>query len=140
MLITVGRYLDVFEAHILCGRLNYEGIPACVSGGQHMQADWPLSLALGGARVQVPAAFLEQAREVLARYESGELLREVQADDEVPGRRCPRCDSAQVLPRLPLSQQLLVLTTALLASSPFPTRINGYRCRGCRHQWAHDAA
>ena len=49
MLATVTRYFDPWEAHILCARLVAEGIPASVIGDQHIMANWPMSVALGGA-------------------------------------------------------------------------------------------
>ena len=41
MLVTLARYFDPWEAHVLRARLESEGIPATVTGDQHIIANWP---------------------------------------------------------------------------------------------------
>jgi hypothetical protein len=56
--------------------------------------DWPITLALGGVRVQVPAEDLDRARGVVLRVESGVYASEL-ADQfgDLGEPRCPACDS-----------------------------------------------
>ena len=65
--------LTVFDtlpaAEIACGRLRVEGV-ACALADRSLL---PLGLVADGIELQVPAAQLEQARDVLARDYSGEL-------------------------------------------------------------------
>ena len=65
--------LTVFDAlpaaEIACGRLRVEGI-ACALADRSLLS---IGIVAGGLELQVPAAQLERAREVLARDYSGEL-------------------------------------------------------------------
>jgi hypothetical protein len=137
MLTTVGRYFDPWEAHILRARLEAEGIPASVAGDQHIIANWPLSVALGGAALQVPTPYLAQAREILAAYQAGTFEQDLIAQDAAAADNCPSCGSTTLHRSIPLKQRALVLATFLLASAPFPTRESQIQCRSCRHRWTY---
>lgn len=76
----VRRCLIPADAFILCGCLRAAGLNATVMDDQHVQAALLLAPAIGGARVMVPAAELEQALEILAAYERGELALDDDAD------------------------------------------------------------
>jgi len=69
----VGRFLVPADAFIVCGCLRAAGLNAVIADEQHVQAALLLAPAIGGARVLVPEAELEQAREVLAAFERGDL-------------------------------------------------------------------
>lgn len=137
MLTTVGRYFDPWEAHILRARLEAEGIPASVAGDQHIIANWPLSVALGGAALQVPHACLEQAGEIVAAYRTGALERDLIAAHPEAADQCPACGSVEVAGSVPLGQRLLTTAAFLLASAPFPTSASRMRCAACRHRWRY---
>ena len=81
----VRRYLIPADAFILCGCLRAAGLRATVMDDQHVQAAFLLAPAIGGARVMVPAGELEQALEVVAAFERGELA--LGDDDDVGGAR-----------------------------------------------------
>ncbi len=51
MLTTVARFRDPWEAEMLCGLLDSEGIPAMTAFDRHIWMNWPFSNALGGVRV-----------------------------------------------------------------------------------------
>jgi hypothetical protein len=121
MLATVARYFDPWEAYILCARLTAEGIPARVIGDQHIIANWPMSVALGGAALQVPEACLEEALGLVAAYHSGELEKELIDEDPAAAEDCPCCGSRQLVRSTPLGQRVSTLLTFLLFSTPFPT-------------------
>ncbi|HYL18372.1 MAG TPA: hypothetical protein VEV20_06810 [Burkholderiales bacterium] len=75
--ITIARFLIPMDAHILRGRLQAEGIPAIVADGNLTQTNGLLSVAVGGARVQVPVPYVAEAMGVMAALRSGALaLRE----------------------------------------------------------------
>jgi hypothetical protein len=69
--VTIARVLVPMDAHILRGRLEAEGIPALVADGNLVQTNSLLSVAVGGVRVQVPAPFVSQAREIMAAIGGG---------------------------------------------------------------------
>ena len=135
MLITVGRYLDPWEAHILRGRLEAEGIPATIAGDQHVLAKWPLSVALGGVAIQVPSGFLEATRDVLAAYKAGVFERDLITEDPSALDLCPSCGGHKIQGSIPLEHRILVIFTYLLASAPFPTGASLLQCQICGHRW-----
>ncbi len=135
MLLTVGRYFDPWEAHILRARLEAEGIPASVAGDRHAMADWPMAVALGGAALQVPGAHFEQARQIVAAYHSGSLERELLEACPEAEERCPACDAAEVAGKVPLRQRVLAVALFLLAFLPLPTQALRRQCRACGHRW-----
>ncbi|GAB2499830.1 putative signal transducing protein [Arenimonas alkanexedens] len=137
MLTTVGRYFDPWEAHVLRARLESEGIPATVAGDQHIIANWPLSVALGGAALQVPAAYLAQAQKIVADYHAGSLEADLLAEHPDAADACPTCGSGEVVGSVPLGQRALTIATFLLASAPFPARASRMHCQACGHAWRY---
>ena len=81
MPVTIERFLDPWEAHVVKARLVAEGIDASVSNDQ-LATDWPIAFAVGGASLRVPDADVARAREVLAAYRRGDFAREL--DDLAP--------------------------------------------------------
>ena len=79
---TVDRFFHPTDAHIAAGKLESEGIPVFLLGINHASANWLLSNALGGIRLQVPASQVSQARQLLAQIEN--------PTDE-PKMKCPQC-------------------------------------------------
>ena len=69
-LVTVGKYLDVTEAHIAAGLLQSEGIPVYPLDINHLSANPLLGIGLGGVRLQVPESFEQEARAILADRQS----------------------------------------------------------------------
>jgi len=63
---TVDRYFHPTEAHIAAGKLESEGIPVFLLGINHASANWLLSNALGGIRLQVPEDYAEEAKQLLS--------------------------------------------------------------------------
>lgn len=135
MLSTIGRYFDPWEVHIIRARLVAEGVPASVAGDQHIMANWPLSVALGGATLQVPEAHQEEAREILAAYGEGVFEQDLVAEHPGATEVCPSCGDGNELGFVPLRQQALAMVTFLLASAPFPTRASRMQCRASGHRW-----
>lgn len=71
MFVTVASSPDPIHAHILRGLLVAEGLDARVDDGQNAIVDWHWRLAIGGAKLRVPAAQAERAREVLRAHDAG---------------------------------------------------------------------
>jgi hypothetical protein len=138
MLATIGRYFDPWEAHVLKARLQAEGIPASVAGDQHIIANWPLSVALGGPALQVPVPYAAQALAVLASYEAGTFEQELAAQHPEATDACPRCGCVELLATVSVGQRLLSLLTYLVASAPFSTRANRLQCDSCGQRLRYD--
>lgn len=79
--VTVASSLNSMALHILRARLEAEGIPAIVADANMAQS---YAVAVGGARVQVPSEFYEEARQIIADVNSGALA--LNDDDDVGSR------------------------------------------------------
>jgi len=134
MLQTVERFLDPWEAHIVCARLNADGIPATVAFAHHAIIDWPAALALGGTAVQVPDEHLAEARRIVAEYRAGALEAESPDPPEEREGCCPECGSSAVRRMAPLRQRLLAGLLGIFGAT-FPTRETGMACRRCGSRW-----
>jgi hypothetical protein len=64
-LVTVARFLYLYEAELLAGRLESEGVPAYIPDVMTVTVDPLIINSIGGIRVQVPSPYLEQAREIV---------------------------------------------------------------------------
>lgn len=85
-LVTVERFTEVWEAHILRARLEAEGLLASVADEHLVAMDWFYSNAIGGVRVQVPACELDRARDILAALRRGDYELSEDADvSDSPG-------------------------------------------------------
>lgn len=65
--VTVAHFFVPTEAHILCGRLEAEGIPAVVT-------DANLAIAVDGVRVRVPVEFAPEAAGMVDAIQRGEFM------------------------------------------------------------------
>jgi len=70
---TIATSLIPSDIYILQGRLSSDGIPAFVVDGHMSQVQSLWSIATGGVRLQVPSAFVERARQMLAELDAGHL-------------------------------------------------------------------
>ncbi|MFD1712020.1 DUF2007 domain-containing protein [Ottowia sp. GY511] len=92
MWTTVHREISPWDAHIVAGMLQAEGLTPFLHSVQHVGAYWPMSLMLGMVRVQVPLAEAEAARAVLQAWREGEFDAALSAEQALPGDvYCPRC-------------------------------------------------
>ena len=130
MLVTVAKFLDPWEAHIVSARLCAEEIPASVAFANHSLMDWPMSFALAGSAVQVPAVYVEAARAVVSAYRSGELEKDLHAALGTEPHRCTACGSERFFATIKWSERLLVLVLAVFGA-PFPTQQVPIACANC---------
>ena len=132
MFTTVAVFRDPWEAHMLCGRLAAEGIPAIVAHSFHVGNKWAISIALGGVKVQVPSGFASDARDIDSLCRSGEfraLLETVVGDlDDV---RCPKCRSTELEKRRSLPRAVLAIIFSAWCWSVFPPAGWVYFCKDC---------
>ncbi|MDJ0792746.1 MAG: DUF2007 domain-containing protein [Woeseiaceae bacterium] len=120
---TVDRYFHPTEAHIAAGKLEAEGIPVFLLGINHASANWLLSNALGGIRLQVPEDFVEDAKQLLAEIVAIDEDREI----------CPRCGSADSSP-MNNSRKIAFLAVHLF-SIPLPWQSKRRHCDSCGAEW-----
>lgn len=69
---VVARYLNPTDAYVVRACLEMAGIPALIADAQLVQTNSLWAVALGGARLLVPAAYLAEAGNVIAAFNRGE--------------------------------------------------------------------
>lgn len=124
-LTTIERCTDPIQAHILVGRLEAEGLQAFVAHEHHVWANWFMSNALQGVKVQVPAYQAEEALEVLARLRAGEFAK----GDGVATEACRHCGAEAALGAA--RSRLIALLVLWFFVLPLPFSKWGRRCRAC---------
>lgn len=134
MLATVGNFLDPWEAHVLRARLEADGVPASVAFANHAIVNWPMSLALGGTRLQVPTEYMSQAKEILAAYAAGTLEDELNEVVGLQSEHCPHCGSTDFKRTMRLHEHIAAIVIVVFVAA-YPTRRSTFVCRGCGHRW-----
>jgi len=79
-LFIVARYLIPMEASLMQGCMEASGIPAVLADAHLMQADLLLAPALGGVRILVPAAYVQESLAVIEAFKRGEFALDEDAD------------------------------------------------------------
>lgn len=134
MWTTVHRETSPWDAHIVAGRLQAEGLRPYLHSIEHISVAWPYAMALGMVRVQVPSAEAAQAREVLQAWRQGEYDAALAVELALPPDtvRCPQCDGYRWRAmRNPWSRAVAVLCVFYFGGSVFPPELTGRRCRQC---------
>jgi hypothetical protein len=136
MLVTAASFLHPWQAHLFRMRLEAEGIEAVIADEHLVSVDWPMAMALGGVKVQVPAALLDEARAVKAECDAGvyqaALDREFGAD---AAPCCPACGAAEIVRRKPRTWLLALLASFLWTGVIFPLRASRCVCVACGATW-----
>jgi hypothetical protein len=138
MLITIATFTNPLEAHIVRGRLQAEGIESFVAHEHHIWANWFLSTALGGVKLQVRPEDVHQAGEILRQEQSGDyetLLEESDKMDAAPRPTCPVCRSEDITSIRRSGR--ISLFIVWLSSLPLPYSSVTMACRRCGHTWAN---
>lgn len=71
--VTVARFLDATQAHLVCACLCAARLPAVVADANLVQTNSLWSAAMGGARVMVPAHRVAEAKEVIEAFNRGDF-------------------------------------------------------------------
>jgi len=131
MLLTIDRYLNPIEAHIVRGRIEAEGVPAYVQHEHHIWAKWTISLALGYVKVQVNAEDLEASCAIIEKLQAGEYAL---ADEDEPNVSvCAKCGSSG-LENVNWSWKLAILAVMFFLLV-IPYTIYRVKCVECGHSW-----
>lgn len=78
--LMAARCLDPTEAHLLRACLEAAGLTAMVADAHLVQTHSLIAVAVGGARVLVPADQLDRAKAVLAAFHRGDFALDEDAD------------------------------------------------------------
>lgn len=121
---TVDRFFHPTDAHIAAGRLESDGIPVFLLGINHASANWLLSNALGGIRLQVPAKYVDEARAILADIDQTGFG---QSDS------CPECGSDDTSA---MSNSRKIAFFAIhVFSLPLRWQNSRRHCQACGAEW-----
>jgi hypothetical protein len=124
-LVTVASFSFPHEAHLAVANLEAAGITAFVADEHTINMQWLYSNALGGVRVQVPAALAEEAKEVLSQ-DLSHLLDEEFGKEEF---ECPKCKSTDLTPYTKGKKPALIVF--LLLGFPLFFYKHGHKCQSC---------
>ena len=131
MLVTIDRYLNPVEAHIVKGRLEVEGIKASVQHKHHIWADWTLSLALGYVKVQIDSQDIAAATAVLEKLQAGEYELAEEKSDFEPCVVCGGLAKNRIDWSVKLALCMVVLFNIVL-----PYNSQRVQCVECQHAWS----
>lgn len=134
MLVTTAVFVNPIEAHIVRGRLVAEGIPAVIMHEYHIWANWFISNALGGVKIQVNHRHLLEAKEVLKKINKGEYeiaLEEYQGPMDTI--KCPGCKSKNIIECRWNEKIALIVVWAF--AIPLPYVQGQLECSECGFQW-----
>ncbi|MGK2941510.1 MAG: putative signal transducing protein [Immundisolibacter sp.] len=133
--VTVGVFTNPLDAHLAKGRLEAEGISAHILNEHYIWANWPLSDALGGVKVQVADHNADGAKKILTAHIAGAYEQDLKEEfPQIEQKACPRCGSEEFESTLPLSYLLLVIFTLGLGII-FPMRQSNHTCLSCGLRW-----
>jgi len=138
VLITIATFTNPLEAHIVRGRLEAEGIDTSVAHEHHIWANWFLSTALGGVKLQVKPEDAQRAREILQQEQAGDyeaLVTDSVEETAVPRPTCPVCRSEDITPARRSGR--ISLFIVWLSSLPLPYSSVTMSCRNCGHTWVN---
>jgi len=131
-LVTVASFRDLHEALLAKGSLDSAGIRCFLANENIVRLDWLFANAVGGIKLRVPQAKIDQALEVLNSgipavffSEKGELYTQPQ---------CPECDSLDISYRDQNRWATFLSWLVLSFPLPFPKRLR-WNCGSCGHEW-----
>lgn len=133
MNVTVSTSTNPIEAHIIRGRLEAEGIPAFVIFEYHIWANWAISNAIGGVRVQVPSEFSKQAKTVIENINKGSYELSLEEVSTPAPTCCPKCNSQKIVSNDGFWKVALVIV--FIFCIPLPYSRYRMRCTQCSNTW-----
>lgn len=129
---TVATFWTSPEAHMARLKLESEEIDCFIVDENVIATQWLWANALGGVKLQVPQAQLEQARQILH-----DSVPATQASDGEPlydgQERCLQCGSSDI--HLQRYSRRLAFLTILLLGAPIPLLRRNQRCEKCGFEW-----
>jgi len=139
-LVVIARFIFPYQAHMLAGKLEAEGIQAFVHGENFMSMNILYNGMAGGVRVEVKRSDLDAANEVLNQLDtpSAELPEAIAADDvkyDLVKGICPECGTASVYFKsgsLGGNVGMGVVVLALGIPLKFEHK---YFCYTCHYEW-----
>jgi hypothetical protein len=134
-LATIRQFRDLPEALLAKGCLESAGIECFLADENLVRLDWFISNFIGGIKLKVRAADVENARTILDEPILEGLY--VQGIGLYEQPRCPKCQSLDVNFQ-ELDRPIAYMSAFLRV--PMPVQRPGWRCHECDAEWEDDVA
>lgn len=134
-LVTVRRFRDIPDALLAQGKVQSAGIECVLADGNLVRMDWLYSNLIGGLRLQVNQADVEDATAILDEPIPAELQTDA-SDGPYVQPACPRCDSLDV--GFETINHFWSYGLWLVLSFPIPIRKQNWKCYACLAEWIED--
>ena len=132
MWTTVHREVSPWDAHIVAGRLQAEGVHAVVLFEHCIFLNWSKSMVYGMVPIQVPHGQAGAARQVLQSWRQGDYEAALAAELALPGEvRCPRCSGYQWQWRRDGWSRMFAVLMFVFPGGFFSPELSGRRCGHC---------
>ncbi|MGA8622941.1 MAG: DUF2007 domain-containing protein [Candidatus Sulfotelmatobacter sp.] len=132
-LVTVRQFRDLPEALLAKGSLESAGIECFLADENLVRLDWFISNFIGGIKLNVRAADVENAQKLLDEPILEGLY--VQGIGLYEQPRCPKCQSLDVNFQ-ELDRPIAYMTAFLRV--PMPVQRTGWHCHACDAEWKDD--
>jgi Putative prokaryotic signal transducing protein len=133
-LTTIRRYRDLSEALVARAVIESAGIFCFLKDENLVRLDWQVSNFIGGIRLQVAAADVEAANDILSQPIPNEFSIPDQPGFLQP--RCRRCTSTDI--SWERQGRKAALASLYLFSLPLPRGPESWHCNSCDLRWIDD--
>jgi hypothetical protein len=133
-LVTIRQFRDLPEALLAKGSLESAGIECFLADENLVRLDWFISNFIGGIKLNVRVADVENARKILDEPILEGLY--VQGVGLYEQPRCPKCQSLDV--NFQELDRPIAYMSAFLRL-PMPVQRPAWRCHGCDAEWEDES-
>jgi hypothetical protein len=133
-LVTIRQFRDLPEALLAKGSLESSGIECFLADDNLVRLDWFISNFIGGIKLNVRAADVENAQKLLDEPILEGLY--VQGIGLYEQPRCPNCRSLDVNFQ-ELDRPIAYMSAFLRV--PMPVQRPAWRCHACDAEWEDDS-
>lgn len=138
----IGTFMYEYEAQILIGRLENEGIQAFIFDNNIIASDPFLANAVGGIKVHIRTEDIEKVRVVLEEIENESSNQHAKSENVKIGNtsytpfqgECPKCRSTSVYTKAFGFWKWLFSILGAIIGTPMVAN-NPCICGDCEHQW-----
>ena len=133
-LVTIRQFRDLPEALLAKGSLESAGIECFLADENLVRLDWFISNFIGGIKLNVRVADVENARKILDEPILEDLY--VQGVGLYEQPRCPKCQSLDV--NFQELDRPIAYISAFLRL-PMPVQRPAWRCHACDAEWEDES-
>jgi hypothetical protein len=134
-LVTIRQFRDLPEALLAKGSLESAGMECFLADENLVRLDWFISNLIGGIKLKVRVADVENACKILDEPILEGLYVHGVGLYEQP--RCPKCQSLDVNFQ-ELDRPIAYMSAFLRV--PLPVQRSGWRCHACHAEWEDDGS